>query len=435
MVEDELDDVIVQVTLDPPDIPMKTFPNSRHVGTWLELTGLSSGTQYEITTVPIIRSTMGMQYKFLETTVVNTPVFDAVEFFNATTAIGNLTINGSYDEISVSLNLEQLEDETNFTPDSGLLQWVFHNLVPGAQYKLVAKAVAGPWSREAEYLLNVEPSKPVMFNETLLPIGVPLNDDSSVNYTFYIEGRGQQVEYFARCSKNGQKTETVQLPFQNIIDIDFPRPQIGCMLLMRVLSYESTPFYDYSIYIGQVEVSKVQYSETHLSFTVWYTLTGRADSLELESDPPLLEPVTCSPLKKTCQTNALYPGQIFYMTLTPIVNGGRGEPQYFEQLIGPRIRYRGYFRTTSRMESLLKIKFDYIGFVLSWNFTFEPDDDLSLELGESFTFQSTRKYEINQKTEHIELCIFKTPLFANQTLRFLEYFCQPFIIKVLLLKD
>ena len=122
LIENELDDVIVQVTLDPPDVSMKTFPNSREVGTWLELTGLTPGTRYEITTVPIIRSTMGIQYKFLVTTVVNTPVFDAVEFFNATTATGNLTINGSYDEISLSLNLEQLEDEMKFTAESGLLQ-------------------------------------------------------------------------------------------------------------------------------------------------------------------------------------------------------------------------------------------------------------------------------------------------------------------------
>ena len=385
LIENELDDVIVQVTLDPPDVSMKTFPNSREVGTWLELTGLTPGTRYEIITVPIIRSTMGIQYKFLLTTVVNTPVFDAVEFFNATTATGNLTINGSYDEISLSLNLEQLEDEMKFTAESGLLQWVFHSLIPGAQYKLIAKAVAGPWSREAEYFLNVEPSKPVVFNETLLPIGFPLSDNSSVNYTFYIEGRGQAVEYNVKCAQNNETTDSLEMLFKTLVSIEFPRYQIGCKLLMRVLSFEHSPFYEYSIYIGYLEnVVWARHSNNGWRFGVNYNLVGRADSLKLEVTPPILQPMNCLPTKTFCDTAGFYEGQIFHFSLTPIVGDSRGESEHFELLVPIRINKNiEYIKTANRSETRLGIKLKYVGLVLSWRFDFEPGDAFDFDVGKS----------------------------------------------------
>ena len=139
-IEDDLDDIIVNVTVDPRDIPTKTFSNNRKTGTWIDLQNLVPGTRYQVTAVPIIRSTTGVRNKFEIITVVSTPVFGVTEFINATAAVGNLSIDGSFDDLTVSLYLDILESQRQFASQSDTLLWMFSDLVPG---KDAHKAIIG----------------------------------------------------------------------------------------------------------------------------------------------------------------------------------------------------------------------------------------------------------------------------------------------------
>ena len=145
-IEEELDDIIVKVTLNPPDSPMKSFSNSRVNGTWIEMTDLMPGVHYKVSLLPVIRSTNGIPYHLLIITVVEVPVFDLVWFFNASVVVGNLTIDGSFDEMVVSIYLETVQGQMTFTMTDSL-HWSFSKLIPGARYKVIAESISGPSAR------------------------------------------------------------------------------------------------------------------------------------------------------------------------------------------------------------------------------------------------------------------------------------------------
>ena len=384
LIEEELDEIIVKVTLIPSDAPMKSFSNSRVNGTWIEMIDLMPGVHYRVTLQPIIRSTNGIPYHLLITTVVEVPVFDSVWFFSTTVAVGNLTTDGSYDEIVVSLNLETVQGQLTFTM-TDLLHWTFAKLIPGARYKVIAESISGPWSKKAEYLVDVEPSKPVVRNETLLPLGLPMNDNSSVKYMFNIEGRGSRIEYFVECLKNNETYNDTSIQFQNWIEFTFPRWVFGCKLEIRVLSYKSSPPFQYAIYLGFL--TNVQWRIHHRDtryVVVDYKFIGNADVLLVESTPPFPggSTKTCNHAFASCSIIGASRGTPFYISLTPIIGDDRGTSEHFVYSL-PIAAHRNVdsIRTASREETRLGLKTWYYGFVVKWHINFEPGDDMDVVIG------------------------------------------------------
>ena len=244
--EEKLDDISVVVTLEPKDIPEQVFQNSRELGTKIVLPNLSAGQLYKITFSPSIGDTKGVPRDLEITTDMYKPIFNDISFPNETSVSGTISIEGTFEQINVTLKDNGFEETRTITPNDAP-KWEFASIVPGSQYTLEAKATAGPRVKITEQLLNAEPSIPVLANQ------IPKETSgvvSSVEMIFTINGFGLEIEKNVTCE---EASEFSTLSFNADLLLTFPLSKFGCTLLLRVVSYVTGSFARFVIYLGTLK--------------------------------------------------------------------------------------------------------------------------------------------------------------------------------------
>ena len=188
-----------------------------------------------------------------------------------------------------------------------------------------------------------------------------------------------------KCLKYNETYDETSIQFQNLIELIFPRWQFGCQLVITVVSYKSSPPFQYSIYLGFLTNVHWTIREKDKRYViVEYEFIGNADFLLVESVPPLVRssPMKCKPSAKDCWILGACRGTPFYLSLTPMIGEDRGTSEHFVYSLPLKLwnDFRS-IRTASREETRLGLRFRYSGMVEKWEVHFEPGQDLDVAIG------------------------------------------------------
>ena len=162
-------EIVSVVKTDYGQIADKLIKNTVN-GTLIELGGLSSAREYEVTIVPRFIEAVGDPHTVMFTTKLALPVLfvDGVRYVNESMlniAEGNVTVKNVdfFNELVFDLLLGSEKVNISITEN---IYWKAAGLIPGQQYNLTVYMRAGKQSATAFQLLEITPSSPKLLSQT-----------------------------------------------------------------------------------------------------------------------------------------------------------------------------------------------------------------------------------------------------------------------------